>query len=63
MCSSWMELAGGGAMCVYLVDDNKFLRRGVAGSLCLTGFDGLAQGGGAVWCRGGIDGRPAKVNA
>jgi hypothetical protein len=50
-------------MCVDLVDDNKFLRRGVAGSLCLTGFDGLAQGGGAVWCRGGIDGRPAKVNA
>jgi hypothetical protein len=31
--------------------------------LCLTGLDGIAQGGGAIWCRGGIDGRPAKVNA
>jgi hypothetical protein len=58
-----MEAAGGGVVCVYLIDDNEFLRHGAEGSLCLTGIDGLVQGGGAVWCRGGIDGRLGKVNA
>jgi hypothetical protein len=42
--------------------DSEYLLSGVAGSLCLTELDGLAQGGGAVWCHGGINGRPDKVN-
>jgi hypothetical protein len=58
-----MEVAGGGVVCVYLIDDNEFLWHGAEGSLCLTGIDGLVQGGGVVWCRGGIDGTPGKVNA
>jgi hypothetical protein len=61
--SSWMEVARGGAVCVYLVNHKEYPWRGAARSLCLTGLDGLAQGGGAIWCRGGIDGWPAKVNA
>jgi hypothetical protein len=40
--SSWMEVARGGAVCVYLVIDSEYLRRGAARSLCLAGLDGLA---------------------
>jgi hypothetical protein len=57
-----MEVARGGAVCVYVVNSNEYLRHGAAGSLFLTGHDGLAQVFGAVRCRGGIDGRPDKVN-
>jgi hypothetical protein len=32
-------------------------RRGAAGTRCLTWLDGLAQGGGVVWCHDGTDGR------
>jgi hypothetical protein len=35
--SSWMEVAERGAVCVYLINDDEFLRRGVVGSLCLIG--------------------------
>jgi hypothetical protein len=35
-----MELARGGAVCVYLVNNSEYLRRGSARSLCLTGLDG-----------------------
>jgi hypothetical protein len=28
-----------------------------------TRYDGRAQGGGTIWCHGGIDGRLVKVNA
>jgi hypothetical protein len=61
--SSWMEMARGGGMCAYLIDDTEYLGHGIGGSLYLTGLDGLVQGGGAVWCRGGIDDRSGKVNA
>jgi hypothetical protein len=58
-----MKVTGGGAVCVYLIGDSEFLQHGAAGSLSLTGLDGLAHDGGAVWCRGGIDGRSRNVNA
>jgi hypothetical protein len=58
-----MEVARGGAVCVYLIDDIEYLRRGATGSLCLIGLDGLAQDGGAIWCRGGVGNRSGKVNA
>jgi hypothetical protein len=44
-----MEMARGGAVCVYLVNDSEYLQHGVVRSLCLIGLDGLAQDGGAVW--------------
>jgi hypothetical protein len=44
-------------------NDSEYLRHGATGTLCLTILDGLGQGDGVVWCRGGIDGRPNKVNA
>jgi hypothetical protein len=36
-----MEVERGGAVYVYLVDDIEYFQRGAAGSLCLTGLDGL----------------------
>jgi hypothetical protein len=38
-------------------------QRGAAGTRCLTWLDGLAQGGGAIWCNGVTDGRNDKVYA
>jgi hypothetical protein len=38
-------------------------QRGAAGTRFLTWLDGLAQGGGAVCCHGGTDGRNDKVYA
>jgi hypothetical protein len=49
-----MEVARGGAVCVYLVNDSEYLRLGAVRSLCLIGLDGLAQGGGAVWTSGAM---------
>jgi hypothetical protein len=43
-------------------NDSEYLRHGATVTLCLTILDGLGQGDGVVWCRGGIDGRPDKVN-
>jgi hypothetical protein len=40
--SSWMEVATGRAVYVYLVNDSEYLRRGAVRSLCLTVLDGLA---------------------
>jgi hypothetical protein len=37
-----MEVARAGAVCVYLVNESEYLRRGAVGSLCLTELDGLA---------------------
>jgi hypothetical protein len=31
------------------------------GTCRLTWLDGLVQGGGAIWCHGGIDGRNDRV--
>jgi hypothetical protein len=36
-------------------------RRGAAETRCMTWLDGLAQGGGVVWCHGGTDGMNDKV--
>jgi hypothetical protein len=37
--------------------------RGAAETRCMTWLDGLAQGGGDVWCHGGTDGRNDNVYA
>jgi hypothetical protein len=46
--------------CVGVVE---FLWHGPAVSRRRTQCDGCAEDGGVVWRRGGIDGRPGKVNA
>jgi hypothetical protein len=58
-----MEVARGGAMYISFIVDFVSWRRGVARTWCLRWIDGLAQGGGAVWCHGGIDGRNNGVYA
>ena len=46
--------------CINRIDDGVSRRRGVAEYRRRTRDDGHAQCGGAVCCRGGIDGRPDK---
>ena len=41
----------------------KYRRHGAAESRCWMRPDGLAQVGGAVWRRGGVDGWPCRVVA
>jgi hypothetical protein len=50
-----MEVARGGAMYISFVIDIFSWQRGAARTCYLRWLDGLAQGGGAVWCHGGID--------
>ena len=50
-------------MFIYCVNNGESRRRGAAGSRWRTCADGFAQGGGAVWRRGYVDGRPDKVIA
>ena len=49
--------------CIYCVDDDEYWRHGAAGYRRWMRLDGRAQGGGAVWCHGGVDGRLGKVYA
>ena len=55
----------GGKKCsgvhIYCVGDGKSRRRGAARSWRQTYVDGLTQDGGAIWRRGGTDGKPDKV--
>ena len=57
---AWGPRWSGVASTIY---DGESQRHGVAGSRRRTRDDGRAQGGGAVCRRGGVDGRPDKVNA
>jgi hypothetical protein len=58
-----MEVARGGAMYISFIIDFVSWRRGAPRTWCLRWIDGLAKGGGAVWCHGGIDGRNNRVYA
>jgi hypothetical protein len=53
----------GGAVFLYCIDGGGPRRRGVVGSQRRVHDDGRAQEGGAVWRRGGVNGRPGKVVA
>jgi hypothetical protein len=43
--------------------DIKSWKRSASRTCCLTWLDGFTQGGGAIWCHGGIDGRNDIVYA
>jgi hypothetical protein len=58
-----MDMARGGVVRVYLVDNIEYLWHGASGSLCLSELDRLAQGGGYVWCRSCINDMPGKIKA
>jgi hypothetical protein len=45
-------------VCIFLVGDVESRWRGAAGSRRWMWFDGLAQGRGAIWRRGVLDGEP-----
>jgi hypothetical protein len=42
------------------IDEGGSRRSGAMGYRRQTCYDGLTQGGDAVWCRGGVDGRSSK---
>lgn len=42
--------------CIYRIDDDEFWRHGAAAYRRRMRLDGRAQGGGAVWRHGGVDG-------
>ena len=45
--------------CIYRIVDDESRRHGAAEYRCLTRDDGRVQGSGAVWRRGGVNGRPS----
>ena len=61
--SGRMEVARSGAVYFFIVDNTDSRRHGTVESRCRMYVVGLAQGGGAVWHRGDVDGRPGKVIA
>jgi hypothetical protein len=58
-----MEVARGRGMYTSFVVDIKSWKHGALGTCFMTWIDGIAQGGAAVWCHGGIDGRNDRVYA
>ena len=58
-----MVEASAGVVYIYRKADGGSRRHGAAGPRRWPRDDVCAQGGGAVWHRGGVDGRPDKVDA
>lgn len=48
---------------MYCIDDDGARQRGAVGSRRQACLYGQAQGGGTVWLRGDVDGRPGNISA